>query len=574
MAHNRLSLRGRFAVWTSTVIVASTFGLTYAVYSVSSHALTAQANEELSRTVSSTTEALDLWLGSRERDAINLSELHPLVAACTDRKLAEAQDVLTRIQERSPFYENVFLADQNGKLFLDSIGGKSVGVDLMSIEGFRPNVDHARQGEVWAGEAMKSPATGRPVVLLTAPIRSGSRLVGILGTPFELSDFSDGFVKNHRIGATGYVYMIDGSGIVLAHPDQAKIMTMNLSTTDFGHDILTRGAGSLQYEFEGSKKVAHFQRSQKKAWTIVATEPINEFLAGVRTIQLYLMIFGFLMLGGTVGAVLIISGKVSRTINDVVSELSGSAEQFVAAASQISQTSQSVAHGASQLAASIQETSSAAEQVTAATRENKSRTAALAGVMKEAGASFHVMDECMDQLVRWMTDFKHSSEKVSKIVKAIDEIAFQTNILALNAAVEAARAGEAGMGFAVVADEVRNLARRSAEAARDTSTLIQESIDKTGVGQTTVDKCAQAMATNSALSKRVVQLTVDLDGATAEQVRGIDLISQSVLQIQHTTQETAASAEESAAAGEELDAQSAMVRTIVAQLRGLVHGQR
>jgi methyl-accepting chemotaxis protein len=338
--------------------------------------------------------------------------------------------------------------------------------------------------------------------------------------------------------------------------------------------MLTQGAGSLQYEFEGSKKVAHFRRAQKKAWTIVATEPNSEFLAGVRTIQLYLIVFGFLMLGVTVFAVLIISGKVSRTINDVVSELSGSAEQFVSAASQISQTSQSVAQGASQQAASIQETSSAAEEVTAATRENKARTAALAGVMKEAGASFHVMDECMDQLVRWMTDFKHSSEKVSKIVKAIDEIAFQTNILALNAAVEAARAGEAGMGFAVVADEVRNLARRSAEAARDTSTLIQESIDKTGEGQTTVDKCAQAMAANSALSKRVVQLTVELDGATAEQVRGIDLISQSVLQIQHTTQETAASAEESAAAGEELNAQSAMVRSIVAQLRGLIHGQR
>jgi methyl-accepting chemotaxis protein len=231
--------------------------------------------------------------------------------------------------------------------------------------------------------------------------------------------------------------MFDSSGIVLAHPEQAKIMTMNVSTTDFGHYMLTQGAGSLQYEFEGSKKVAHFRRAQKKAWTIVATEPNSEFLAGVRTIQLYLIVFGFLMLGVTVFAVLIISGKVSRTINDVVSELSGSSEQFVSAASQISQTSQSVAQGASQQAASIQETSSAAEEVTAATRENKARTAALAGVMKEAGASFHVMDECMDQLVRWMTDFKHSSEKVSKIVKAIDEIAFQTNILALNAAVEA-----------------------------------------------------------------------------------------------------------------------------------------
>jgi methyl-accepting chemotaxis protein len=193
--------------------------------------------------------------------------------------------------------------------------------------------------------------------------------------------------------------------------------------------------------------------------------------------------------------------------------------------------------------------------------------------MKEAGDSFQVMDSCTDQLVRWMANFKHSSEKVSKIIKVIDEIAFQTNILALNAAVEAARAGEAGMGFAVVADEVRNLARRSAEAAQDTSALIQESIGQTAEGQGTVDRCAKAMAVNSQLAKRVIQLTGELDGATAEQVRGIDLISQAVSRIQQTTQETAASAEESASAGQELDAQSASVGSIIARLRELVHGQ-
>jgi methyl-accepting chemotaxis protein len=193
--------------------------------------------------------------------------------------------------------------------------------------------------------------------------------------------------------------------------------------------------------------------------------------------------------------------------------------------------------------------------------------------MKEAGNSFEVMGTCMDQLVRWMADFKHSSEKVSNIIKAIDAIAFQTNILALNAAVEAARAGEAGMGFAVVADEVRSLARRSAEAARDTSTLIQESIDKTAEGHDTVDRCVKAMSTNSQLAKRVMQLTGELDGATAEQVRGIDLISHAVLRIQHTTQETAASAEESASASQELDAQSASLRSIVTKLHELAHGQ-
>src|ERR1035441_10479595 len=174
MTNKQLSLRGRFALWTSTVIVASTLGLTGTVYFVSSRALTAQTDEGMDRIVNNTAQTLDLWNSSRERDAVNLSELRPLVAACTDHKLGEAQQELTQIQGRSPFYENVFLADQSGKLFLDSIGGKSVGIDLMSMEGFRPNVEHARRGEVWAGEVMKSPATGRPVTLLTAPIKVGS----------------------------------------------------------------------------------------------------------------------------------------------------------------------------------------------------------------------------------------------------------------------------------------------------------------------------------------------------------------------------------------------------------------
>ena len=568
----KLSLRGRFAVWTSTVIVASTIGLTCTVYSVSSRELTAQTDEELDRIANSTAQALDLWLSSRERDAVNLGELRSLVAACTDHQLAEGRETLARIHARSPFYENVFLADANGKIYLDSIGGKSVGVDLMSMEGFRPNVEHARRGEVWIGEVMKSPATGRPVTLLTAPIRVGSELVGMLGTPIELSDFSDTFVKKHSIGKTGYLYMIDGSGIVLAHPDAAKIMTLNIARTDFGREMLTKDAGSLRYEFDGARRVAHFRRSRIKTWTVVAMQPAKEFLAGVRTIQTYLALFGILLLGGTISAVLLIAGRVSRLIKDVVSELGNSSGHFAAAASQIALTAQSVAQGTSQQAAFIEETSSAAEEITGATHANKERTAALAGVMKEAGTSFQVMDDCIDQLVRWMTDFKQSSEKVSKIIKAIDEIAFQTNILALNAAVEAARAGEAGMGFAVVADEVRNLARRSADAAKDTTALIQESIDKTAQGQVTVDQCAQAMATNSRLSKRVVELTAELDGATAEQVRGIDLISQSVSRIQQTTQDTAASAQESASAGEELNTQSATVRTIVTRLHELVHG--
>jgi methyl-accepting chemotaxis protein len=285
------------------------------VYLVSSRALRAQADEELDRIVAKTVQELDLWIGSRERDAINLSELRELAAACTEHQLDDAQQALMRIQGRSPFYENVFLADANGKLFLDSIGGKSVGIELMSIAGFRANVEHARQGEVWAGEVMKSPATGRPVVLLTAPIRAGGQIVGMLGTPIELSDFSDSFVSKYRILGTGYLYMFDASGTVMAHPEAAKIMSLNVGATDFGREMLNRQSGSLSYEFEGSAQTAHFQRAQKKPWTIVAVVPDKELFASVRTIQFYVTLFGFAMLGGTVFAVSyfrrIVSGRQS-----------------------------------------------------------------------------------------------------------------------------------------------------------------------------------------------------------------------------------------------------------------------
>ena len=572
MANHKLSMRARFSVWTSIVIVVSIAGLSVALNSAIQRGITSIAHEGMERTVATTTEALDMWLSDRERDAVNLSELETLAAACTDHKqLPEAQTELDAIHNRTSFYENVFLAEPDGKEFLDAVGGKSIGFDLASVEGFRPNVEHAKRGEVWIGEAMKSPATGRPVALVTAPIRSGGKFVGILGAPIDLADFSDKFVKNTRIGTTGYLFVIDATGAAAVHPDPSKLMTM-LGQTDWGRKLMAVESGSMQYEYAGVEKIAQVQHSKKNGWMVAATQPTSEFLAGVRTVQYELLLFAALMLGGTMAAVLIVSGKVSRSIGHAVEELGSSAGQFVSAAAQIAQSSQSVAQGASQQAAAAQETSSATEELTAVTRQNKERTASLAGTMKEAGASFQVMDQAMEQLVRWMTDFRQSSEKVGKIIKAIDEIAFQTNILALNAAVEAARAGEAGMGFAVVADEVRNLAKRSADAARDTSTLIQESIGKTAEGQQTVDRCAEAMATNSELAKRVMELADELDGATTEQVRGIELISQSVTRIQQTTQETAASAEESASASEELNAQSAVVRSVVDGLQELVEG--
>ncbi|HVP47082.1 MAG TPA: cache domain-containing protein, partial [Bryobacteraceae bacterium] len=138
---------------------------------------------------------------------------------------------------------------------------------------------------------MKSPATGRPVVLLTAPIKAGTQVVGILGTPIELSNFSDSFVSKYRFRETGYVYMFDASGLVFAHPDASKIMSLNIAKTDFSGEMVSRANGSLSYVFEGIARTACFRRAQVKPWTIVAVVPDRELFASVRTIQFYLLLF-------------------------------------------------------------------------------------------------------------------------------------------------------------------------------------------------------------------------------------------------------------------------------------------
>jgi methyl-accepting chemotaxis protein/methyl-accepting chemotaxis protein-1 (serine sensor receptor) len=169
-----------------------------------------------------------------------------------------------------------------------------------------------------------------------------------------------------------------------------------------------------------------------------------------------------------------------------------------------------------------------------------------------------------------MSDINASSDKISKIIKVIDEIAFQTNILALNAAVEAARAGEAGMGFAVVANEVRNLAQRSAQAARDTAPLIEESIAKSKEGKLKVDQVAAAIRSITEDAGGVKTLVDEMNLRSKEQSKGLLEVSRAIVQMQSVTQASAASAEQGAAAAEQLTAQASAMKEVVGRLTALV----
>jgi methyl-accepting chemotaxis protein/methyl-accepting chemotaxis protein-1 (serine sensor receptor) len=269
-------------------------------------------------------------------------------------------------------------------------------------------------------------------------------------------------------------------------------------------------------------------------------------------------IAGFLLvltlLAGAVVAFVV--RKIDVVLRSSVLELAQSSEQIAAAATQVSSSSQSLAQGSSEQAATIEETSSVSVEINSMAQRNTQNSKQTADIVTDSEAGFHRANDSLSEMVVAMEGISNSSQKISKIIKVIDEIAFQTNILALNAAVEAARAGEAGMGFAVVADEVRSLAQRCAQAAKDTTDLIEDSIQKSDGGMLKVDQVAVAIREITAQSAQIKTLVDEINLGSIEQSRGIDQISTSIGQMEQVTQSSAANAEQTAAAAEELSAQA------------------
>jgi methyl-accepting chemotaxis protein len=264
--------------------------------------------------------------------------------------------------------------------------------------------------------------------------------------------------------------------------------------------------------------------------------------------------------------------RINVSLRRVIEELTEGANQVASAASQISSSSQSLAQGASEQAASLEETSASSEEINSMARQNADNSHRANGLMTQSQQKVDETNRSLESMVVAMRDIKSSSDKVSKIIKVIDEIAFQTNILALNAAVEAARAGEAGMGFAVVADEVRNLAQRCAQAAKETAELIEESITKSNDGRTKVDEVAIAIHDITEESAKVKTLVDEVALGSEEQMRGIEQVAKALTQMEQVTQQSAANAEESAAAAEELTAQASTLMELVQHLTAMVGG--
>jgi methyl-accepting chemotaxis protein len=262
--------------------------------------------------------------------------------------------------------------------------------------------------------------------------------------------------------------------------------------------------------------------------------------------------------------------RTRRLLGSVAASLGKGASEVARASAELSSSSGNIAKGTSEQAAALEETASVLQEVTSVTRKNADAARQASTLSTEARTAAVNGGQTITRMASAIAEIEKSAQATAKILKAIDEIAFQTNLLALNAAVEAARAGEAGKGFAVVADEVRSLALRSAEAAKNTASLIEASVQSARNGVSLSVDAAKVLADITTATQKVDALINEISSASGEQAHGVEQVTQTVDGMNQMTQQNATSAERSAAASADLASQAERLDNVVGELLSLV----
>lgn len=515
---------------------------------------------------------------------VQTSQREAVIAAATEHangvREGEASrkataELTAMLQKKGEDYEVAYIVGMDGSIIADGQGGKFLnkGINLTERDYFKA----AKEGKAAVGAVTKSKATGAITIPFAAPIYSrGNNIVGVIGTTV-LIDFISEKIAGTKMGKTGYGFMLNKQGIAIAHPNKDFIISMDATKLEGMEEIVDQmlkgNTDSLPYTFKGVKKIAGFAPVPLTGWSVCLTQDYSEFMAPVYHLGIIIAIIGGIFLIIAFAGISFLAHSIASPINNISKELDDASEQVAAASSQVASASQSLAEGSSEQASALEETSSSLEEMSSMTKQNADNAAQAKALMGEAHKIVDKVGDQMNRMVTAIQDVTKSSEETGKIIKTIDEIAFQTNLLALNAAVEAARAGEAGAGFAVVADEVRNLAMRSADAAKNTANLIENTIVTVRNSRDLTEQTQQGFRENVEISTKIGQLVDEIAAASAEQAQGIGQIGKAVAEMDKVVQQAAANAEESASAAEEMNAQAFQMKNNVEQLVTIVDGE-
>ncbi len=504
--------------------------------------------------------------------ARNAGQLDPGGLAQLNRQLGAL------LASLSPHYQGLWAAHRSGVIFAGTLkNGDTTAYANLDVHDRAYFVQARDTLQPVISEPMISKVGNVPIVVITVPLKTPTgEFDGLIGLSVEV-DYLAQIISTQKLGETGYPFAIDRRGLMFAHPDPARTMKLNF-TEVAGAELVARRmlAGETGIEeyvsSQGDRKVAAFSPVAITGWSIAASQNADEFTASIRRLRWFLHLLLAACLGLAALAGIVFALRVTRPVRQAASTLGQATRLMDSGAAEIADGAQTLAAAASQQAASIEQTSASLTELTATTRSNSERAREAAQLVQTAGQRMQSAGTRMSDLERAVRSAAEAGEQTRKVIKTIDEIAFQTNILALNAAVEAARAGEAGAGFAVVADEVRSLAGRAAHAARESAETLERVGDLVNRSRELAASTSQEFGHAQADADRTAALMSELADASHQQSSALEQVSNSLLEFESGTQAGAAHAEESAAAAQQLRAQAVTIRREIGVLEHLVEG--